>query len=353
MPSVVAQTAEQWAETDAAGIAIAGAVEGDYLLESDTDRIKIWEDDSVDYDDIPYSFQQYLGVHRAPMVQYRGSMAPYLDPEEHDDSYWGGMTAERMDELGIMPFDVLYEIDTGKWKIWDGIQDYDDLEYVTQTNAAVDYLLNVYGQVSIINMALGRLGASPIRSVEDNNPNARLALQYYRITVAEVMAAYDWTSAMTRKQLVRIPEEIDEEPNPEFNPYSGFRVQYRVPQAPRPVRVLHLFTFSTNAYQRMDTPFRLEGDYIYTDLENAGLVYIGDYSANTSKLDPFVIELIVLRLAARMCFSITSSPQLTQIIEQEYSMKMASAQFADASRSREATNIDVFPAPEPRWTEGY
>lgn len=277
----------------------------------------------------------------SPTVHYRGSVSPDGTAQPN---YWAGKTAQQMTDSGIVEYDILYEIDTGRWKVFDGASDYDDLEYVTNTAAAVDDLLNVFGQVKIINMALGRLGAAPIASVEDSKPGARLALQYYRITVSEVLASYDWSSAVVRRVLTLVP---DEEAGPNLTQY---RLRYHIPQAPKPIRVLHLFTNNLDAFQRVDSPFRIEGDYLYTNMDNAGLVYIGDYTSNTSMLDAFIIDLIVLRLAARMCFSVTSSPQLTQQLMAEYQMRMAEAQFADSSRSRESTNLDVFQKPVDEWT---
>ena len=346
MASVVVQTAAEWAGTDAAGITTAGAVEGDYLLESDTHLVKVWADDTVDYDDIAYSYQHYLDPTRVPTVYYRGYIAPSGETDAH---YWFGRTAAQLLAEGIEEFDVLYEFDTGQWKVFNGRTDYDDLPYVTQTNAIVNATLGVYSQVKIMNMALGRVGAAPIQSVEDTKSQARIANLYYRLAVADVMGAYDWTSATVRKVLT----EADPDDNDVPDNLSGYKYQYRVPTTPRPIRVLHLFVNDEEAYQRRDDPFRLEGDFLYTNMKDAGLVYIGDYSTNTAKLDAFVVHLIVLSLAAKICFSITSSERLTEQIKQEYMTKSAEAQFADSSRSRESTNIDVFPAPEGSWTESY
>lgn len=341
MAKVVDDTAANWAGMTAANIAliVPEPVEGDFLRETDTGLIKVWTDVLVDYDDLAYTYEPFKN-NAAPTVHYRGAVAPSGEAEVN---YWALKTASEILALGINPYDILYELDTGLWKVFDGRTDYDDLPYVSQTNAAVDYLLNAYGQVNIINMALGRLGADPIASVEDKKPGAKLGQQFYRMAVADVMSAHDWTSAITRKTLEQIDPESDE-----YNEYSGFEFQYRVPQAPRPVRVLHLFQ-AQYGYQRVDTPFKLEGNYLFTNMDYAGLVYIGDYSANTAQLDPFVIQLIVLKLASYMAFSITGSANMVNALSGEYSVKMAEAQFADASRSRESTNIDVFQSPAERW----
>lgn len=283
---------------------------------------------------------------RTPIVHYRIWQAP------HGGTQWAGMTLQQLLDADVRVYDILYEIDMGRWKVFNGREDYDNLEYVHQTAGAVDHLLNIFGQVNIINMALGRLGQAPITDLNENKPGARLGQMYYRITVSEIMAAYNWSSAIVRQSLSLVPDEISEGvPNPERNTFTGYQLQYYTPVAPRPVRVLHLFTNLDGAYQRSDTPFRLEGDYLYTNLEHAGLVYVGDYSASTGRLDPFVIELVVLRLAARMAFAITSSPAMTNQLMAEYREKMAEAQFADSSRAREDTSRDIFPSPRSNWTE--
>lgn len=341
MAKVVDDTAANWAGMSAANIAliVPEPVVNDLLRETDTGLIKVWTDVLLGYDELPYTYESFK-ENEAPTVHYRGAVSPSGEAQEN---YWAGKTAAQLIAREVHPYDIMYELDTGLWKVFDGRTDYNDLPYVSQTNAAVDYLLNAYGQVNIINMALGRLGADPIQSVEDKKPGAKLGQQFYRMAVADVMSAHDWTSAIARKALEMVDPETDE-----FNLYSGYEFQYRLPQSPRPVRVLHLFQHQ-HGYQRVDTPFRVEGNYIFTNMQYAGLVYIGDYSANTSQLDPFVIQLIVLKLASYMAFSITGSSGMVQALAGEYSVKMAEAQFADASRARESTNIDVFQTPSERW----
>lgn len=285
---------------------------------------------------------------REPILHYRVSASP------HGQQQWQDMSKQDLLDMGVRVFDIMYEIDTGRWKIFNGRSGYDELNHVSQTQGAIDHLLNVYGQVNIINMALGRLGQAPIADVTDNKPGARLGQMYYRITVSEVIAAYEWSSAVVRRQLSLVPDEVLDNqgftvPNPERNHFTGFGLQYYIPSAPKPIRVMHLFSMAHGAYQRSDTEFRIEGDYLYTNLPDAGLVYVGDYSAQTGQLDPFVVELIVLRLAARMAFNITSSERMTRSLMEEYNLKLAEAQFADASRSRESTNQDVFPTPNNYW----
>lgn len=275
---------------------------------------------------------------REPVVHYRVGQSPY------GGTQWAGMSVDDLLAANVRVFDILYEIDTGRWKVFNGRGGFDDLQYVNQTDGTIDALLNIFGQVNIINMALGRLGQGPIVDLTDNKPGARLGQQYYRITVSEVMSQYDWTSAIERKVLEPVPEDAEA-----YNPHSGYSMQYYLPMAPKPIRVLHLFMYHVGAYQRTDTPFKIEGDYLYTNIENAGLVYIGDYSAQAGRLDPYVVELIVLGLAARMAYSITSSQRFSDQLWNEYTSKLASAQFADASRSRERTNIDVFPQPTDSW----
>ena len=285
---------------------------------------------------------------RTPIIHYRIWKSP------HSGTQWAGMTIQQMLDVDVRVYDILYEIDMGRWKVFDGRKDYDDLEYVHETAGAVDHLLNIFGQVNIINMALGRLGQAPIKDLNENSPGAKWGHQFYRITVSEVMAAYDWSSAIVRQQMSLVPDELGPGvPNPERNHFTGYELQYYVPQAPKPIRVSHLFTYQFGAYQRSDVDFRIEGDYLFTNLSHAGLVYVGDYTAQTGRLDPFIIELIVLRLASRLAFAITSSERMTQNLMAEYAAKMAEAQFADASRARESTNIDVFPEPQRSWAREW
>lgn len=287
---------------------------------------------------------------RNPIIHYRVSKSPQGGVQ------WQGMTLEQILAAGVRVYDLMYEIDTGKWKVFNGRGGFDDLPYVEQTQGAIDHLLNVYGQVNIINMALGRLGQAPISDITDNKPGARLGQMYYRITVSEVIGSYDWSSAVVRRVLSKVPDTVQDNQgstvdNPDRNRFTGYALQYYLPNAPRPIRVMHLFmTNEDNTYYvRSDTPFRIEGEYLYTNIDNAGLVYIGDYSAQTGQLDAFVVELVVLRLAARMAFSITSSERMTRSLMEEYNLKLAEAQFTDSSRYRESTNIDVFPTPNNYW----
>jgi hypothetical protein len=62
-----------------------------------------------------------------------------------------------------------------------------------------------YSQVQIVNLALGRLGARTITSMDESSPNAQKALVVWDPVFQEVLSERDWRFAKTRTQLQLSP----------------------------------------------------------------------------------------------------------------------------------------------------
>src|SRR3990167_286282 len=86
-------------------------------------------------------------------------------------------------------------------------------------------------QVAICNMALTKIAAPRITSIDDNTESARLCNALYNIIADEVMSEGPWTSVVTRQTLAQLTDE------PEFD----FDYMYQLPVNPFCLKVLDVF----------------------------------------------------------------------------------------------------------------
>ena len=157
--------------------------------------------------------------------------------------------------------------------------------------------------VLICNMALSRLGASRISSLEvgtDNNNNAATCSVFYAHTVKEVLAVHDWSFATKRCKLAQLADDN----------YTPFTYKYQMSSDIISVSVLT----DDDGNDLKEEDFSIEGDSLYCNLSPCWIKYI---TSNTPEkiFSPMFTELLILRLAYKIAFSITN--------EEKYEIKFA------------------------------
>lgn len=151
--------------------------------------------------------------------------------------------------------------------------------------------------LDICNMALSRLGESP---VPDLNPNgslpARLCYLHYHPVRREVLCASRWSFATVHTTLTSASEGGGDD---------AHQLRHSLP--PDCLRVLGVNCRS----------WTLRGRAVYCSAPEIRLQYIADVE-DTSLFEPLFIEALVLRLAWKLCIPLINSTTARQALGEEY-----------------------------------
>ncbi len=152
--------------------------------------------------------------------------------------------------------------------------------------------------LDIGNLALSKLGESPIPAIDPNgSPAARQCYLHYHPTRREVLCAHRWTFAQKLIELTS-SEEINEN-------VSEHLVHHNLPADC--LRVL-----SVN-----QDNWTLRGRSIYSKDLSIKLLYTYDCE-DSEQFEPLFIEALATRLAFKMCISLTSSTTARSALLEEY-----------------------------------
>lgn len=162
---------------------------------------------------------------------------------------------------------------------------------------------------AICNNALLLLGNNPITSLSEQSKAARLCSQFYQQTIDATLRAYTWNKATARSE--PLAAELS-------GPSFGFAFKYPLP--PDCLRVLGM---SNEGYK-----FKIEGDYILTDVSECKISYIKRIAA--ASMDPLMIDAASARLAATIAFPLSNSVSAADAMWTLYKDKLDEAQTIDA-----------------------
>ncbi len=156
--------------------------------------------------------------------------------------------------------------------------------------------MNTTTALDICNLALSKLGESPIPSIDPNgSPAARQCHLHYHPVRQEVLCSHRWSFA---QQLVTLQSsESNEKPDqhlPHYLPADCLRV------------------LSVN-----QSSWILRGRSIYTRESPIKLLYISDCE-DVTLYEPLFIDALATRLAYKMCTALTSSSTMKQSLAEEY-----------------------------------
>lgn len=174
--------------------------------------------------------------------------------------------------------------------------------------------------VEICNSALNILGANNITSLTEDSKNARLCNQRYEPLRDAVFREHTWNCLVKRVQLAQDTTA----------PTHEYTYQYQLPSDC--IRVLSLGGYHDGSSSNVDggQKFKVEGRKILTDEDTVYLIYSARITDPT-QYDSLLIEAIVGRLAAELCYAITSSTSLATALKADYADKLRLARHADAT----------------------
>lgn len=178
-------------------------------------------------------------------------------------------------------------------------------------------------EVDICNIALNNLGASNIAALTEDSKSGRLCNQRYSFVRDTVFRAHPWNCLIKRTELAQDSD----------TPAFGFSYQYTLPADPYCLRVLTMWTASTNsdeaAYDDGGTMFKIEGRKLLTNIDTAKIIYIARVT-DPNEYDSLLVEAIASRLSAELCYAVTGSAALLNPMIATYEAKLKEARFVDA-----------------------
>jgi hypothetical protein len=149
------------------------------------------------------------------------------------------------------------------------------------------------GEVEIVNLALARLGESPIQTLDEGSAPANSAKMLYPSEKKAVLRDYNWGFALRVKTLARLAEEP-----------IGFRFAYALPADC--LRVVRVWERSTQCLVSHDT----RGKTLLTDADGELCVeYVADIE-DASLFDSKFVEALVYKLASALAMPVKGSAEL-------------------------------------------
>lgn len=157
-------------------------------------------------------------------------------------------------------------------------------------------------ETSIANLALAKLGISPIMALTDDSKQAQFANRFYAQTRDEVLSSHRWNFAMRRAALNRLATAPDFE----------WEFAYQLPADC--LRVVQL-----NGYEPSEAQgtFAVEADQLFTDAEEAQVRYIARVT-DGSLYPALFSQALATLLASRLAGPLTGSRELPSVMLEEY-----------------------------------
>lgn len=156
----------------------------------------------------------------------------------------------------------------------------------------------VTGVLDIVNLALSRLGESPIASMDEASPAAVTARAQYDPARRAALRSYNWTFSLRRKKLNRLLAPVE----------GHYQYTFQLPaDCLRPLRLVSPIE-GTPPDTGGTVGFEPVGDgRICCDEEDPLLEYVADVTDPT-KFDDLFVESLSYRLASGMAMPITGDP---------------------------------------------
>ena len=175
-------------------------------------------------------------------------------------------------------------------------------------------------KVEICNSALNMLGANNITDITEDSKNARLLTQRYNPISDASFRSHAWNCLIKR---VEIAQDTD-------TPTHEYTKQYTLPADC--LRILKIGGHHDGSSSDLDDgqKFKVEGRKIITDEATIFLLYIAKIT-DVNEYDTLHQETIAARLAAELCYAITSSTSLATQMNEQFKEKLREARHVDAS----------------------
>ncbi len=181
-------------------------------------------------------------------------------------------------------------------------------------------------KISIVNVALGRIGVAAVDSLDEKSQAARTVNQFYDNVLDGVLRRFAWGFAARMLELALIADADR----------GKYRYAYRVPEDCVMVRRLYDKGF---VYYPRDNKFKVVGDkdgkILLTDIEGAVIEYTAKIK-DTELFDAMFVEALSWKLAGEMAFSLTGNLQLQQSCLEMYNGILREAEAEDADEENVA-----------------
>lgn len=171
------------------------------------------------------------------------------------------------------------------------------------------------GQVEIINIALARLGESPIQLLDEGSVPANTAKLLYDSERRATLREYPWNFALKQATLARIEQDA-----------VDFHCSFALPVGC--LRAVRVWGADKKALH-----FSVRGDVLFADETEVTLEYVSDVS-DGNQFDSKFVEALTYRLASAMSMPIKGSPDLMGNFMNLYKALVSDAAVQSAREER-------------------
>lgn len=182
--------------------------------------------------------------------------------------------------------------------------------------------------VEIINIALARLGESPIQSLDEGTVPANTAKLFYGPARRATLRDYNWTFALKTNRLAKLAElPID------------FCYAYALPSdCLRPVR---LRSEGVPDFLGNGPRFVVREGKLLTNADPANLEYVFDCE-DPEKFDDKFIEAMSYKLASDMAMTVKGSAEMTERYSREYQARVTQAAALSGNENRNTSGDNPY-----------
>ena len=190
---------------------------------------------------------------------------------------------------------------------------------------------------AICNLALAKVGDIAILSLDDPTPEARFCKLFYEQTINELLRLHQWNWATTFARLSQTT------PSPDI----AWQYAYLLP-----VDYGRIITFNAFSSAMPRPTYQLGTGVLYTDESVAEISYVREITTS-DEFDPMFVELIALKIGARLARPLAGSLDIEKTLLGEFSKSLNEARRIDASdnfmpRKQAWVESDLVRA---RWSE--
>jgi len=187
-------------------------------------------------------------------------------------------------------------------------------------------------QVTIINLALTRLGQATISSVDEASTEASTALTIYDTVLRAVLQDHAWSFNTRRLPLALL----------DVNTFgTGFSLAYAIPSDCLQVYEIWNEAASSDIGVAQRTPFIEENNILYTNKPHAILVY-GAYEPAANAYSPLFVDAFAFRLAAELSIPLSQRSSMFDTMMSSYQEVVHNAKFKNATRAVPSVHVPAY-----------
>lgn len=181
-------------------------------------------------------------------------------------------------------------------------------------------------EVTICNLALGKLGAGTIIDLDEESTEARVCRLHYAQTRDEVLRSHRWNFAIK-------PETLVKSATP---PTLWWAFQYALPTDC--LRVLEMNAWDMSKRHGV---WEVEGRYLVTNADTAQIRYIRRIT-DCNLFDSLFVEALALRLASKIAMPVNGSSSIAGALLTEY-------EKVTGGRARRTDAFEMRSDRQPAW----